>query len=127
MAPLNRVSGVGTTKHLKSTGASPMPLEHTYLQLSTRRVLLCCGQEGSSRDNSGYTPPTMRLFHVRGTNDFNTQAIEVSARCANLNSNDVFVLSTENCCFLWYGKVSSLCDNKHSQYEAYSYRGYDVQ
>ncbi|KAG7261943.1 hypothetical protein CRUP_007002 [Coryphaenoides rupestris] len=64
-------------------------------------------EEGSSRDNSGYTPPTLRLFHVRGTNDFNTQAIEVSARCSNLNSNDVFVLSTENCCFLWYGKGCS--------------------
>jgi hypothetical protein len=44
---------------------------------------------------------------VRGTNDFNTQAIEVSARSSCLNSNDVFVLSTENSCFLWYGKVSA--------------------
>lgn len=72
---------------------------------------MCCGQEGSSRENSGYTPLPLRLFHVRGTNDFNTQAIEVSARCSNLNSNDVFVLSTENCCFLWYGKVSGLSCN----------------
>ncbi|CAL8267478.1 unnamed protein product [Lota lota] len=64
-------------------------------------------EEGSSREGSAYTPPALRLFHVRGTNDFNTQAIEVSARCASLNSNDVFVLSTENCCFLWYGKGCS--------------------
>ncbi|KAJ3592533.1 hypothetical protein NHX12_007660 [Muraenolepis orangiensis] len=58
-------------------------------------------------EESGYTPPTLRLFHVRGTNDFNTRAVEVSPRCANLNSNDVFVLSTENTCFLWYGKGCS--------------------
>ncbi|CAL8320277.1 unnamed protein product [Merluccius merluccius] len=63
--------------------------------------------EGSSRENSGYNPPALRLFHVRGTNDFNTQAIEVAARSSNLNSNDVFVLSTEKCCFLWYGKGCS--------------------
>ncbi|CAL8342990.1 unnamed protein product [Boreogadus saida] len=64
-------------------------------------------EEGSSREGSAYKPPAVRLFQVRGTNDFNTQAIEVSARSACLNSNDVFVLSTENSCFLWYGKGCS--------------------
>uniref|UniRef100_A0A8C5APX2 Villin-1 n=1 Tax=Gadus morhua TaxID=8049 RepID=A0A8C5APX2_GADMO len=64
-------------------------------------------EEGSSREGSAYKPPAVRLFQVRGTNDFNTQAIEVSARSSCLNSNDVFVLSTENSCFLWYGKGCS--------------------
>uniref|UniRef100_A0AAY5K4L6 Villin-1 n=1 Tax=Esox lucius TaxID=8010 RepID=A0AAY5K4L6_ESOLU len=62
-------------------------------------------QEGSSRDNSTYVQPAVRLFHVHGTNEFNTRAIEVPARSSSLNSNDVFVLSTDTCCYLWYGKV----------------------
>ncbi|XP_010878141.2 villin-1 [Esox lucius] len=64
-------------------------------------------EEGSSRDNSTYVQPAVRLFHVHGTNEFNTRAIEVPARSSSLNSNDVFVLSTDTCCYLWYGKGCS--------------------
>uniref|UniRef100_A0A4W5P7V5 Villin-1 n=1 Tax=Hucho hucho TaxID=62062 RepID=A0A4W5P7V5_9TELE len=49
----------------------------------------------------------IRLFHIHGTNEFNTRAIEVPARSSSLNSNDVFVLSTDTCCYLWYGKGCS--------------------
>ncbi|KAM4608587.1 villin-1 [Polymixia lowei] len=64
-------------------------------------------EEGSSRASSTHVHPTVRLFQVRGTNDFNTRAIEVPPRCSSLNSNDVFVLSTDTCCYLWYGKGCS--------------------
>ncbi|KAM3861807.1 villin-1 [Diretmus argenteus] len=64
-------------------------------------------EEGSSRASSTHIQPSVRLFHIRGTNDFNTRAIEVPARCSFLNSNDVFVLSTDTCCYLWYGKGCS--------------------
>ncbi|XP_071781783.1 villin-1 [Centroberyx gerrardi] len=64
-------------------------------------------EEGSSRASSTQNHPSMRLFHVHGTNEFNTRAIEVSARCSSLNSNDVFLLSTDTCCYLWYGKGCS--------------------
>lgn len=62
-------------------------------------------QEGSSREGSSHSKPSVRLFHVHGTNEFNTRAIEVPPRSSSLNSNDVFVLSTDKCCYLWYGKV----------------------
>uniref|UniRef100_A0A8C9WKY3 Villin-1 n=1 Tax=Scleropages formosus TaxID=113540 RepID=A0A8C9WKY3_SCLFO len=64
-------------------------------------------EDGSSR--SGDTQPKSgpRLFHVNGTNEFNTRAIEVPPRSSSLNSNDVFVLRTDNCCYLWYGKGCS--------------------
>uniref|UniRef100_A0A8C5FRK4 Villin-1 n=1 Tax=Gadus morhua TaxID=8049 RepID=A0A8C5FRK4_GADMO len=78
--------------HLETLTAVPTPMDRTIR---------------SSREGSAYKPPAVRLFQVRGTNDFNTQAIEVSARSSCLNSNDVFVLSTENSCFLWYGKGCS--------------------
>ncbi|XP_069368173.1 villin-1 isoform X3 [Paralichthys olivaceus] len=48
-----------------------------------------------------------RLFQVRGTNEFNTKATEVLARASSLNTNDVFLLRTDQICYLWYGKGCS--------------------
>ncbi|KAI3355290.1 hypothetical protein L3Q82_018145, partial [Scortum barcoo] len=45
-----------------------------------------------------------RLFQVRGTNELNTKATEVLARASSLNTNDVFLLKTDQMCYLWYGK-----------------------
>uniref|UniRef100_A0A673MGK3 Villin-1 n=1 Tax=Sinocyclocheilus rhinocerous TaxID=307959 RepID=A0A673MGK3_9TELE len=64
-------------------------------------------EEGSSREGSSHSQPSVRLFHVHGTNEFNTRAVEVPPRSSSLNSNDVFVLSTDKCCYLWYGKGCS--------------------
>ncbi|XP_036400922.1 villin-1 [Megalops cyprinoides] len=64
-------------------------------------------EEGSSRAGSANPKSGPRLFHVHGTNEFNTRAIEVLPQCSSLNSNDVFVLKTDTCCYLWYGKGCS--------------------
>lgn len=64
-------------------------------------------EEGTSRENSTQSQAAVRLFQVQGTNDFNTRATEVPPRSSSLNSNDVFVLKTEKCCYLWYGKGCS--------------------
>uniref|UniRef100_A0A4W4FRB9 Villin-1 n=1 Tax=Electrophorus electricus TaxID=8005 RepID=A0A4W4FRB9_ELEEL len=64
-------------------------------------------EEGSPREGSTDAQPRSRLFHVHGSNNLNTRAIEVPIRASSLNSNDVFVLSTANCCYLWYGKGCS--------------------
>lgn len=44
---------------------------------------------------------------MHGTNEYNTKAFEVPVRASSLNSNDVFVLKTPSCCYLWYGKVGT--------------------
>ncbi|NXS67271.1 VILI protein, partial [Pandion haliaetus] len=62
---------------------------------------------GTSRAGSTEPTPSTHLFHVRGTNEYNTKAIEVPIRASSLNSNDVFVLKTPSCCYLWYGKGCS--------------------
>ncbi|XP_044159316.1 villin-1 [Bufo gargarizans] len=62
---------------------------------------------GTSRAESDYTPPEVRLFHVHGTNEYNTKAFEVPVRASSLNSNDVFVLKTKGTCYLWCGKGCS--------------------
>uniref|UniRef100_A0A803VMG2 Villin 1 n=1 Tax=Ficedula albicollis TaxID=59894 RepID=A0A803VMG2_FICAL len=49
--------------------------------------------------------PVVTSLH--GTNEYNTKAFEVPVRASSLNSNDVFVLKTPSCCYLWYGKGCS--------------------
>lgn len=49
--------------------------------------------------------PSTRLFQVQGTSANNTKAFEVQPRASSLNSNDVFILKTQSCCYLWCGKV----------------------
>ncbi|NXA07307.1 VILI protein, partial [Sapayoa aenigma] len=62
---------------------------------------------GTSRAGNTEPVPSTRLFHVHGTNEYNTKAFEVPVRASSLNSNDVFVLKTSSCCYLWYGKGCS--------------------
>ncbi|NWQ80340.1 VILI protein, partial [Columbina picui] len=62
---------------------------------------------GTSRAGSTEPMPSTRLFHVHGTNEYNTKAFEVPVRASSLNSNDVFVLKTPSSCYLWYGKGCS--------------------
>ncbi|XP_013857634.1 villin-1 [Austrofundulus limnaeus] len=62
---------------------------------------------GTGRPGVVNPQSSSRLFHVRGTTAMNTKAIEVPARSSSLNSNDVFVLSANQKCYLWYGKGCS--------------------
>lgn len=48
----------------------------------------------------------MSLFHIQGTDSYNTRTMEVPARASALNSSDVFLLVTANLCYLWFGKVA---------------------
>ncbi|XP_043550284.1 villin-1 [Chiloscyllium plagiosum] len=61
----------------------------------------------ASTANEQDTEASVRLFQIRGENQYNTKAFEVPARSSSLNSNDVFVLRTSEKCFLWYGKGCS--------------------
>ncbi|XP_059183227.1 villin-1 [Centropristis striata] len=62
---------------------------------------------GTGRPGVVNPDPGARLFQVRGTNELNTKATEVLARASSLNTNDVFLLKTDNICYLWYGKGCS--------------------
>ncbi|KAG9476532.1 villin-like protein [Eleutherodactylus coqui] len=62
---------------------------------------------GTSRSGNTAPEPAVRLFQVRGTDEYNTKATEVPARASSLNSNDVFVLKTDTTCYLWCGKGCS--------------------
>ncbi|XP_072254499.1 advillin [Pyxicephalus adspersus] len=62
---------------------------------------------GTSRKGNENPEPPVRLFQIHGTEPSNTKAVEVSAYASSLNSNDVFLLKTQNEHYLWYGKGSS--------------------
>ena len=57
-------------------------------------------------DSDSYDVDGTRLFHVRGTNEFDTRAVQVEEKASSLNSNDCFVLETPACTYIWYGKVN---------------------
>ncbi|KAG9349429.1 hypothetical protein JZ751_027872 [Albula glossodonta] len=84
----------------------PMGKEPIHL-LAIFKGKMVVYEEGSSREGTKQPQTAARLFHVHGSNQFNTRAIEVPARSTCLNSNDVFVLKTNTCCYLWYGKGCS--------------------
>ncbi|XP_036594754.1 villin-like protein [Trichosurus vulpecula] len=64
-------------------------------------------QNGTSRDGRVDPEPAIRLFQVRGTDEYNTKTTEVPARASSLNSSDVFLLATSQICYLWCGKGCS--------------------
>lgn len=43
------------------------------------------------------------LYHVRGTNQHNTRAVQVAEQASSLNSGDCFVLVTSSTAFAWLG------------------------
>uniref|UniRef100_A0A8C0G469 Villin like n=1 Tax=Chelonoidis abingdonii TaxID=106734 RepID=A0A8C0G469_CHEAB len=54
-----------------------------------------------------YEPSLRKGQSTTGTDEFNTKTIEVPARASSLNSNDVFLLTTNQVCYLWCGKGCS--------------------
>jgi len=67
-------------------------------------------------DTDSYDTDGVSLYHVKGTNQLNTRAVQVPEKASSLNSGDVFVLETPKVQYLWFGKGS----NKDEQANATS-------
>ncbi|KAK2523963.1 Vill [Columba livia] len=80
---------------------------YTYQRSGRPHYVLYMWQGGMSRGQKTTPEPAIRLFQVRGTDEMNTKATEVPARASSLNSNDVFLLTTSQVCYLWCGKGCS--------------------
>jgi len=61
----------------------------------------------NSTEKDSYDTDGTRLFHVRGTNQLNTRAVQVEEKAYMLNSNDCFVLETPKTTWVWYGKAAN--------------------
>ena len=64
----------------------------------------CASSFKNRVDQDSYDVDGTRL---RGTNEFDTRAVQVEEKASFLNSNDCFVLETPECTYIWYGKVNA--------------------
>ena len=55
------------------------------------------------QDADEYDKDGTALFHVRGTEEENTRAVQVEEKAASLNSGDCFVLQTPATVYVWKG------------------------
>jgi villin 1/advillin len=69
----------------------------------------------NKNDTDSYDTDGVSLFHVRGTNELNTRAVQVPEAASSLNSGDVFVLLTPKTMFVWQGKGSNDDERKAGQ------------
>ena len=82
--------------------------DHFLLVFEGKMVVHSGGKASAFRnlaDVDSYDVDGTRLFHVRGTNEFDTRAVQVEEKASSLNSNDCFVLETPATTYIWYGKV----------------------
>lgn len=84
--------------------------DHFLLVFKGRMVVHSGGRASGFKnrfDSDSYDTDMTRLFHVRGTNQFDTRAVQVEEVATSLNSNDCFVLETPEATYIWYGKGCS--------------------
>ncbi|KAF3827011.1 hypothetical protein GH733_002497 [Mirounga leonina] len=74
-----------------------------FLAILQGQLVVFQGHAG--HDGKGQPAPATRLFHVQGTDSYNTKTVEVPARASALRSTDIFLLVTAGPCYLWFGKV----------------------
>ena len=58
-------------------------------------------------DHDTYDADGTRMFHVRGTCEADTRAVQVPEQAAYLSPDDVFVLETPAATYIWNGQVGS--------------------
>jgi len=49
----------------------------------------------------------VKMYHIRGTNQYNTHTIQTEPKAASLNSGDCFAVLTPETIFLWQGRGAS--------------------
>ncbi|XP_014671619.1 PREDICTED: gelsolin, cytoplasmic-like isoform X2 [Priapulus caudatus] len=81
--------------------------DHFLTVFKGKMVVFMGGRASGFRnvhDHDTYDVDGTRLFHIRGTSDVNTRAVQVPELASSLNSEDVFVLETPNATYIWRGK-----------------------
>uniref|UniRef100_A0A669BY88 Scinderin like a n=1 Tax=Oreochromis niloticus TaxID=8128 RepID=A0A669BY88_ORENI len=77
-------------------------------------------QGGTSRKCGETKPSSTRLFHIHATTPpyLGVAPTQVEPTASSLNTNDVFVLKTPDCLFLWKGKGASSDEMAAANYVA---------
>jgi len=61
-------------------------------------------------DKDTFDTDGISLFHVRGTSEMNTRAVQVEEKAVSLNSGDCFVLLTPDVMYIWEGKGANITE-----------------
>jgi hypothetical protein len=61
----------------------------------------------NSTEEDTYDTDGVGLFHIKGTTDINTHAVQVEEKASSLNSADCFVLLNPTTAYAWNGKSSN--------------------
>lgn len=86
---------------------------HFFKIFEARDMGICIHEGGigsgfkNRNEEDKYDTDGTRLFHIRGTNDFNTRAVQVREEAVSLNSGDCFILESPEQVYLWFGKGCS--------------------
>ncbi|XP_043231957.1 gelsolin, cytoplasmic-like [Amphibalanus amphitrite] len=87
-----------------------------FLTLFKGKMIVFMGGHASGfkniHDHDTYDVDGTRLFHVCGTSEVDTRAVQVPEETKSLNDDDVFVLETPKQTFIWYGK--ECCDEERA-------------
>jgi len=67
-------------------------------------------------DHDDYDPDEVRMWHIHGDDENSTRALQVPARAASLNSNDVFIVESPKKIFVWLGKNASDSEKEMCKY-----------
>jgi len=83
--------------------------EH-FLQLFKGRMIVHAGGRPSGFKNKAEAEEgekNIRLYHIKGTTERNTRAVEVDVKAASLNSGDCFALVVPETVYVWQGRGSN--------------------
>lgn len=73
-------------------------------------MIVFLGGHGSGfknmKDYDFYVEGETRLFRVRGTSEENVRAVQLKAEAKNLESDDIFLVLTDDKTYIWQGKNS---------------------
>jgi hypothetical protein len=87
-----------------------------FLTLFKGKMIVHEGGHASGFKNRGdkdsYDADGISLFHIKGTNEMNTRAIQVPEKAASLNSGDCFALLTPDAVHIWQGKGANATELK---------------
>lgn len=80
-----------------------------FLRVFKGKMVVFSGGHASGfrnvREHETYDPKKAKLFHVQGTCEDDTRAVEVTPIAKSLDSDDCFVLDAPGVTYMWIGKV----------------------
>eukprot|EP00163_Fabomonas_tropica_P012650 TRINITY_DN23990_c0_g1_i1.p1 TRINITY_DN23990_c0_g1~~TRINITY_DN23990_c0_g1_i1.p1 ORF type:complete len:848 (+),score=337.64 TRINITY_DN23990_c0_g1_i1:44-2545(+) len=89
-----------------------------FLSLFKGKMVIHQGGKASGFKNADdadtYDTDGVSLFHVRGTNSFNTRAVQVEEKTASLNSGDAFILNIVGTQYVWMGKGANSDEREYA-------------